>query len=301
MTYVTTLHSYVRSLICKSRLCKLIATRGPALFLSSLPPPPHPHRPRPPRLGPPTVSLPYLTGPPRGFSGMDIIPQFDQDVLQPGLSQMDTTPILQSLSDEIYIPAPHPELVHPNMLVPQEQNTGYLPVQAPSELSAGAFDPAMHLSLNDLPMPVFMPAAMDTLDPLSSSPFDMGIPTDPFAMVASTPSEPLDLSPDARALSVSPVQSQVPSPSILGTSSPYGPIVTSSLDSALEPIPTHPVRSRANTSVSPPSFLASTPPGIMNAAPDYPTTVSSSTSSSQLEESVSQQQPQTLIGRMLKE
>ncbi|PPQ89143.1 hypothetical protein CVT25_006515 [Psilocybe cyanescens] len=240
---------------------------------------------------------------------MDMIVHYDQETtLAPSLGEMDTTPILRLLNDEIlqppFMPPVHPELVHPAalpMLLPsQEQNLSFLSNQP--ELAVNGFSPSMHLSISDLPMPVFMNAAMESsLDPLSTTPFDMGLVTDPFAMVSS--SEVLDVSPsDVRTLSASPPQSQVPSPSVHGTSSSYGAGVTSSLESALDPVPTHGGRSRANTSLSPPSsFPSLSPPSLHNGATEYPTSISSGSSTSALEESISHQQPQTLIGKLLKD
>ncbi|KAF9475858.1 hypothetical protein BDN70DRAFT_883186 [Pholiota conissans] len=115
---------------------------------------------------------------------------------------------------------------------------------------------------------------------------------DPYAL-AQLPDN-VDLSPATRTHSASPPQSQIPSPSIHGTSSSYAAGVTSSLESALH----HTGRSRANTSLSPPSsFPSLSPPNLQATEPDFPPSLPSTSS---LEESVSQTQPQTVIGKMLK-
>jgi hypothetical protein len=107
---------------------------------------------------------------------------------------------------------------------------------------------------------------------------------DPFILAASE--EKVGHSPDAHKLSLSP-QSQVPSPSLHEAASSYFTGASSSLESALNPAATTAGRSRANTSISPPSHS--------------PFSLSPSGSNSTLEASVSQQHPQTVIGKMLKE
>jgi len=209
------------------------------------------------------------------------------------LGQMDTTPIPQVDIIPTFLP---PDLVNSASLLPQDSELAFLSEQPSAELPA-PFSSAMHLSMSDITMPDFMNVQMDAMDPPMMHPeylSDMIPVTAPFPMVPA--SDKLDLSPDARNLSVSPPQSQIPSPSTLGTSSVYTPSALPSLDSALDTGSTPGSRSRANTSLSPPSFPALSPSNPLN-GPEF--AINNSTSS--LGESVSQQQPQTLIGKMLKE
>ncbi|KDR73502.1 hypothetical protein GALMADRAFT_227953 [Galerina marginata CBS 339.88] len=231
--------------------------------------------------------------------------QYELDTPPPALGEMDTTPLPVEM-DPSFMPALSPslpDLAHSNALLAQESGLVYLPV-SPSELPVNGFATPMHLSMSDIPISAFINAPMEAMDPpqLHAAPdfmSDIRTVADPYAMSSST--EKLDLSPDSRTLSVSPPQSQVPSPSIHGTSSSYGTGVTSSLESALDPVTASGGRSRANTSLSPPSHPSPFPslsPNLQN--PEYSTPIAAS-STDNLEESVSHQQPQTIIGRMLKD
>ncbi|KAF4615261.1 hypothetical protein D9613_002690 [Agrocybe pediades] len=233
---------------------------------------------------------------------MDMMVNYDpgQEPLPQNIAAMDTTPISQVDIMAPYLSPSHPDLAPQSPLLSQESELAYLPEQPPVEISA-PYSAAMHLPMSDISMPAFMNVQMDTMEPsLIHSDYlsDMRVVPGPgtYSMVP-TP-EKVDLSPDARNLSISPPQSQIPSPSAHGTSSSYGAGVVSSLESALDSGSTPSVRSRANTSLSPPAFPARSPSNLHSA--EYPLGNTSNTGSS-LEESVSQQQPQTLIGKMLKD
>ncbi|CAA7271555.1 unnamed protein product [Cyclocybe aegerita] len=220
---------------------------------------------------------------------MDMLVQFEQEQ---SLAPMDTTPIPPPLPVD-FIPT---NLAAP--LLQQQQQIDFLSLDAPeSDLSLDPPAPPIHLPMPDMPMSVFLNTPLDPMDTpaqLHTAPSsfmsDPRTVADPFALLPQT-----DNSPDARNLSVSPPQSQVPSPPIHGAPSSYAVAAPSSLDPAVSGR-----RSRANTSLSPPSlpsnFPSLSPPSLQNAA-DYP----SSSSTGNLEESVSQQQPQTVIGQMLKD
>ncbi|KAJ3510287.1 hypothetical protein NLJ89_g4764 [Agrocybe chaxingu] len=230
-------------------------------------------------------------------SGMDMLVQFEQEQ---SLAPMDTTPIPPPLPVD-FIPT---NLAAP-LLPQQQQQIDFLSLDAAeSDLSLDPPAPPIHLPMPDMSMSVFLNTPLDPMDApaqLHTAPSsfmsDPRTVADPFALLPQT--DKADFSPDARNLSVSPPQSQVPSPPIHGAPSSYGVAAPSSLESALDPAVSG-RRSRANTSLSPPSlpsnFPSLSPPSLQNAA-DYP----SSSSTANLEESVSQQQPQTVIGQMLKD
>jgi len=226
---------------------------------------------------------------------MDIMDQYEQDPLAPGLGEMDTTPSLPAEMIPIFLPAlptplPNGTLANPT----QDPGLVFMPNPPQPELRANPVATQMHLPLSEIPMPVFLngPMLMDSTQMHSVPAFLPDLRTvDPFAMVGQ--GEKLDLSPDSRTLSVSPSQSQIPSPSIHGTSSSYGAGVTSSLESALDPVVIQGGRSRSNTSLSPPS--------IPSAFPSLSPPSANSSVTPNFEESVSHQQPQTVIGQMLKE
>lgn len=225
---------------------------------------------------------------------MDMMDQYEQDPLAPGLGAMDTTPSLPAEMIPIFLPTlpiSLPNGTHANPTPPQDPASIFMPS---SELQANPVAAQMHLPLSEIPMPVFLNGPMLPMDSpqMHSVPAflpDLRTVVDSFAMVGQ--GEKLDLSPDSRTLSVSPPQSQIPSPSIHGTSSSYGAGVTSSLESALDPVVVQVGRSRSNTSLSPPSipsaFPSLSPPSANLSVPPN--------------ESVSHQQPQTVIGQMLKE
>ncbi|KAF8969842.1 hypothetical protein BDZ97DRAFT_1792955 [Flammula alnicola] len=229
---------------------------------------------------------------------MHIMDPYDQEPLAPGLGAMDTTPLPAEIVPS-FIPQ---NMSHSNPLLPQEPGIVFLPDQALPEFQANTATASIHVPMSEISMPVFLNAPMEAMDPpqiLPSSSFmpELRTVVDPFALGPAP--EKLDLSPAARTHSLSPPQSQVPSPGIHGSSSSYGAGVTSSLESALDSNVVPGTRSRANTSISPSSipspFSSLSPPG---AAVEYPPSLGSS---SMLEESVSQQQPHTLIGKMLKD
>lgn len=221
--------------------------------------------------------------------------QYEQDPLAPGLGAMDTTPSLPPEMIPLFLPTLPPNGTLANSTTPQDPGMIFLPSPPQPELQANPVAAQMHLSLSEIPMPVFLNGPLLPMDsPQMHVPGflpDLRPVVDPFAMVGQ--SEKLDLSPDSRTLSVSPPHSQIPSPSIHGTSSSYGAGVTSSLDSALDHVVVQGGRSRSNTSLSPSSipsaFPSLSPPSAnLNVAPNF-------------EESVSHQQPQTVIGQMLKD
>lgn len=224
--------------------------------------------------------------------------QYEQDPLAPGLGAMDTTPSLPAEMIPIFLPTlptSLPNGTHANPTPPQDPVLVYMPSAPQPELQANPVDAQMHLPLSEIAMPVFLNGPMLPMDSPqmhSVPPFlpDLTV-VDAFAMVGQ--SEKLDLSPDSRTLSVSPPQSQIPSPSIHGTSSSYGAGVTSSLESALDPVVGQVGRSRSNTSLSPPS--------IPSAFPSLSPPSANSSVTPNFEESVSHQHPQTVIGQMLKE
>jgi hypothetical protein len=240
---------------------------------------------------------------------MDMMVQYEQDSQMPGLGPMDTTPFPHSRSVEIVptfvptLPTTHPDPALHNSLLSPDSGLPFMPGQSESEMLNNDVVNTLHLPMSEIAMP-FLNTAMEAIELPQLHPASAGfIPdmtsvVDPFMLVTSD--DELGCSPDVQALSLSP-QSQVPSPSLHRASSSYFPGVSSSLESALDPLATTAGRSRTNTSISPPSEspFSVTPSGLQN-------TISIDLSSppstnSMLEASVSQQQPQTLIGKMLKE
>lgn len=206
---------------------------------------------------------------------------------------MDTTPIPPTEIPSPFIPPPQQALFSPNTLLDQDSGMVFLPGQTLSDFQATAVAPPI---LSDMAMQVFLSSPMEAMDPTVLHPAVSGFMPDLMSMIdpyalASSP-EKLDLSPGTRTHSASPPQSQIPSPSIHGSSSSYGAGVTSSLESALDSTTVVGGRSRANTSLSPPSIPSSFPSATSDL--DY------APSTSDLEESVSQKQPHTIIGKMLK-
>jgi hypothetical protein len=239
---------------------------------------------------------------------MDMMVQYEQDSQMPGLAPMDTTPIPQSRAVEIvptFVPTistTHPDHALHNPLHSPVSGLPFLPVQSESEILNNGFANTLHLPMSEIVMP-FSNTLMEDVEPpqlLSTAAgfiSDMTSVVDPFILAASE--EKVGHSPDAHKLSLSP-QSQVPSPSLHGAASSYFTGASSSLESALDPAATTAGRSRANTSISPPSHspFSLSPSGLQNT-----TTIDLSppSSNSTLEASVSQQHPQTVIGKMLKE
>lgn len=220
--------------------------------------------------------------------------QYEQDPLAPGLGAMDTTPSLPAEMIPIFLPTlptSLPNGTHANPSSPQDPALVFMPSPPQPELQANPVAAQMHLPLSEISMPVFLNGPMLPMDSVPAFLPDLRTVVDTFAMVGQ--SEKLDLSPDSRTLSVSPPQSQIPSPSIHGTSSSYGAGVTSSLESALDPVVVQVGRSRSNTSLSSPS--------IPSAFPSLSPPNANLTATPNFEESVSHQQPQTVIGQMLKE
>jgi hypothetical protein len=213
---------------------------------------------------------------------------------------MDTTPIPPTEIMPTFLPSLPPTLFPPAPHHPQDSGMVFLSDQQlpdfPTNAATASIDPALQ-------MQVFLNSPMEAMDPPqmhSAAPDfmpDLGTLIDSYAGCIP---ENVDLSPGTRTHSASPPQS-IPSPSIHGTSSSYGAGVTSSLESALHPAIAAGGRSRANTSLSPPSIPSSfpsvSPPNLQASDTDY---LPSLPSTSSLEESVSQTQPQTVIGKMLK-
>ena len=226
----------------------------------------------------------------------------------PGLAPMDTTPIPQSRAVEIvptFVPTistAHSDLPLHNPLHSPVPGLPFLPVQSESEIINNGFANTLHMPMSEIVMP-FSNTAMEDVEPPQLHSTTSGfIPVtsvvDPFILAASE--EKVGHSPDAHKLSLSP-QSQVPSPLLHGAASSYFSGASSSLESALDPAATTAGRSRANTSISPPSHspFSSSPSGLQNTT-SIDLTPPASTNSI-LEASVSQQHPQTVIGKMLKE
>ena len=221
----------------------------------------------------------------------------------PGLAPMDATPIPQSRAVEIvptFVPTlstTHPDLALHNPLHSPVSGLPFLPVQSESEILNNGFANALHLPMSEVP---FSNTAMEDVEPprlhSTAAGFipDMTSVVDPFILVASE--EKVGHSPDAPQLSLSP-QSQVPSPSLHGAAPSYITGASSSLDSAL--VATKTGRSRANTSISPPSHSSFSPSGLQNTTSIDLSPLPSTNSTWDV--SVSQQHPQTVIGRMLKE
>lgn len=238
---------------------------------------------------------------------MDMMVQYEQDSQMPGLAPMDTTPIPQSRAVEIVptfvptIPTTHPDLALHNSLHSPVSGL-FLPPQSESEILNNGFANTLHLPMSEIVMP-FSNTAMEDIEPpqlhSTTAGFipDMTSVVDPFILAASE--DKVGHSPDAHKLSLSP-QSQVPSPSLHGAASSYFTGVSSSLESALDPAATTAGRSRANTSISPPSHspFSMSPSGLQNTTGIDLSPAPSSNST--LEASVSHQHPQTVIGKMLK-
>ena len=237
---------------------------------------------------------------------MDMMVSYEQDPQMSGLGPMDTTPIPQSRSVEIvptFVPTlstTHPDLALHNPLLSPVSGLSFMPGQSESD---NGVPNTLHLPMSEIVMP-FSNTAMEDVEPpqlhSTTAGFipDMTSGVDPFILAASE--EKVGHSPDAHKLSLSP-QSQVPSPSLHGAASSYFTGASSSLESALDPAATTAGRSRANTSISPPSHspFSMSPSGLQNT-----TSIDLSpppSSNGTLEASVSHQHPQTVIGKMLKE
>lgn len=236
---------------------------------------------------------------------MDMMVQYEQ----PGLGPMDTTPIPQSRSVEIVstfvptLPKPHPELALRNPILSPASSLPFMPGQSDSEILNTGVVNTLHLPMSEVAMP-FLNTAMEAVEPpqlhSASAGFipDIASVVDPFMLVTSD--EKSGRSPDARTLSLSP-KPQDPSPSLHGAASSYFTGVSSSLESALDPVAAIAGRSHANASISSPSHspFSMSPSDLQNTASiDFSSPPSTD---STLDASVSQQQPQTLIGKMLKE
>jgi hypothetical protein len=227
---------------------------------------------------------------------MDMMVQYEQDSQMP---PMDTTPMPQSRAVEIvptFVPTistTHPDLTLHNPLHSPVSGLPFLPVQPESEILNNGFANMLHLPMSEIVMP-FSNTAMEDVEPpqlhSTSAGFipEMTSVVDPFILTASE--EKVGHSPDAHKLSPSP-QSQVPSPSLHGAAPSYFTGASSSLESALDPAATTAGRSRANTSISPSGLQNTTSIDLSPPA----------SNNSTLEASVSQQHPQTVIGKMLKE
>lgn len=219
----------------------------------------------------------FLYNPQRPQRARPLMDPYDQDPQAPGLTAMDTTPIPPPAITQPFMPQPlFPD--SPMIFLPDQTLADFQGVSAPMQVMFSS------------PMEAIEPSAM--LPPVSDFMQELGTMIDSYPLGSS--SEKLDLSPATRTHSTSPPQSQVPSPSIHGSSSSYGAGVTSSLDSALDSASVIGGRSRANTSLSPPALPSVFSSGASDL--DYPPSLSTS----DLEESVSHKQPQTLIGQMLK-
>ena len=237
---------------------------------------------------------------------MDMMVSYEQDSQMPGLGPMDTTPIPQSRSVEIvptFVPTlstTHPDLALHNPLLSPVSGLPFMSGQSESEILNNGVTNTLHLPMSE----IFSNTAMEAVEPpqlhSATAGFipDMTSVVDPFMVVASD--KKLGHSPDAHKLSLSP-QSQVPSPSHHGAASSYFTGPSSSLESALDPVAAATARSHANTSISPPSHSPfSMPPSGLQNTPTIDLSSPPSTNSI-LGASVSQQQPHTLIGKMLKE
>ena len=232
--------------------------------------------------------------------------QYEQDSQMPGLAPMDTTPIPQSRAVEIvptFVPTistAHSDLALHNPLHSPVSNLPFLPVQPESEILNNGFANTLHLPMSEMVTP-FSNTAMEAVEAArlhsATAGFipDMTSVVDPFMLVASD--EKLGHSPE---LSLSP-QSQVPSPAFHGAAPSYFTGASSSLESALDPVAAAAGRSHANTSISPPAHspFSMSPSDLQNTSTIDLSSLPSSNSI--LEASVSQKQPQTLIGKMLKE
>jgi hypothetical protein len=243
---------------------------------------------------------------------MDMMVPYEQDSQMPGLGPMDTTPISQSRSVEIvptFVPTlstTHPDLVLHNPLLSPVSGLPFMPSQSESEILNNGVANTLHLPMSEAVIS-FSNTAMEAVEPPQLHSATAGfipdmtsvIGSDPFMVVASD--EKLDHSPDAHKLSLSP-QSQVASPSLHGAASSYFTGASSSLESALDPIAAT-ARSSANTSMSPPSQspFSMSPSGLQNISGIDLSLSSPPSTNSTLEVSVSHQQPQTIIGKMLKE
>lgn len=246
-------------------------------------------------------------------SGMDMMVQYEQE---PSLAAMDTTPITPSMSVRMMPPfmstlsTSIPDLAHPGNILLPEPDMSYMLDATKADIASNSVVASMHLPISppEMLMSDFLNPSMDTMEapqqllpspPTTFVPDMRTVHLDPFGMMPSL--EKLDFSPDARTLSVSPPQSQVPSPGIHGTASSYGAGVLSSLDVALDSAVVG-GRSRANTSLSPPApsppnFPSLLPPSMQGTVVDYP----SNDSNSSQDESGSPAQPRAVIGKMLKE
>lgn len=194
--------------------------------------------------------------------------QYHPEMQSGDIGSMDITPIIHPHSSEMpstFIASnPHPPSVMSSQLM-QESSPVFTDMVDPSNSMA----PSMHA-----PMLEMSSAFMNTMEPIVPAPHIRAAPPgflsdlpagEPFPMI-SPMEDPMSLEMLAttHSLSVSPPQSQVPSPSIHGTASSYSVGVTSSLESALDQSGVSIMRSRANTSVSPAaipsSFITISPP-----------------------------------------
>ncbi|TFK42425.1 hypothetical protein BDQ12DRAFT_676183 [Crucibulum laeve] len=223
--------------------------------------------------------------------------QFEQELRNSGGGIMDTSPIAPPLQQDMASFMTSLSPIHPDPALQNQLLQDSVPVfMNKPELPNGMVAP-MHISMPDLTNSAFM--TMEAADPvgqLHTAPpaflADLS-QTDPFAMMtAPDGSMNLEMSP---AHSISPPQSQVPSPSIHGIASSYSAGVTSSLESALDPSGVTGSRSRANTSVSPTTLPSSFPP----ASP--PSVQFPNANSVVMQEKVPSNEPHLVIGELLKD
>ncbi len=182
--------------------------------------------------------------------------QFEQNVHDNAASAMDTTPINQVV-DPTFLSAispPHPESVLQSQL---QSSQAYIDKSD----STNTIMAPLHVSMPDLTASDFissMEALDNTIPTIHTAPAafvgDFAPHPDPFSVVRPLEnSMNVELATANHVLSTSSPQSQVQSPTMHGSSSSYSAGVTSSLDSALDPTGVSTARSRASTSVSPPT------------------------------------------------
>jgi len=184
---------------------------------------------------------------------------------------MDTTPIVQTLSADI-IPSSY--LSDPTLVQDPMAFVGERDLVAPGQIGALY--------------------AMDALDPVLAPVASAYVPDivtmDPYTMASTVEA----LMPEPRTLSASPPQ-LVPSPASIHTVASY----SAAAPVSLEPVGVDP-HSRTAASITPPAHIT---PFSSLSPPVLPGSVVSpiASDSDSLEGAISHQQPQTVIGQLLKE
>ncbi|PFH54209.1 hypothetical protein AMATHDRAFT_135274 [Amanita thiersii Skay4041] len=222
--------------------------------------------------------------------------QFEQDlsISQNHVSELPST-YLPNLP-----PSSHQDAILQNQLL-QDPPASFASVSA----NSSSLIPSMHLSISDLPPSAFMSPmeAVESAPQLRSAPpaflTDYNqTQVDPFSQVTPLDSAiPIEMSPSNHPLSVSPSQSQLPSPSIHGPPSTYSVAVSATLSPTLDPSAVangHPiVATSVPANAVPPSFIS------LGSASQQPINLSFPSPVGQPQPAMAETEPHLILGEML--